>query len=529
MIRKSLKLLSIALLGLAHASDVTLPPLSSTTNGREVGIIVIQSQSIQSEQYTSLWSATQQKLAASGLRAAITIPQLSSFWLLSDDPTYSNIIKDLAQGYAKLQAAGLNVSNADIYAAGHFKGGAALQSALVNHLESLTFDLKGVVLLGSFWSRSQRTNTANGLPSFPFGSLTVAAELDGVSRITRYMEAYYSQVQQPAKSDLPASQHPVVVSLGTSHSSAFFTGSAADSAIANADFQAEISAQQSQADVANKISLFIRGNQAGDASSQLKADLDTTANFFSPLIAAFEREAFYGFNTPCYIQNVSGCATTIPFMQDTAQPTLGGSAVQLHDNDILYNINSIYPHDHTAQILNDCTGLTGCVLLVNSVADNAYPKISDPDLGDTMTSANAIEAKMISRQRLYTSFGLDGTDFTNLDGNQRCKEINELAYEWALEHASDATLSRFKNIGQPLVMADDYMVNGALYPQWILSTLTLTPLADGSAVNVTSAAIAYQPISILGILGYHNCMLLSPARAMEWIYVDGLRHHFKSQ
>ena len=31
--------------------------------------------------------------------------------------------------------------------------------------------------------------------------------------------------------------------------------------------------------------------------------------------------------------------------------------------------------------------------------------------------------------------------------------------------------------------------------------------------------------SFVQTVGYHYCKLLSPARAMEWIYVDGLKVH----
>lgn len=54
--------------------------------------------------------------------------------------------------------------------------------------------------------------------------------------------------------------------------------------------------------------------------------------------------------------------------------------------------------------------------------------------------------------------------------------------------------------------------------------------ANRSTVVVQSPYFAIKNqkdgnVSYLHPVGYHYCKLLSPARAMEWIYVDGLRYY----
>ena len=68
-----------------------------------------------------------------------------------------------------------------------------------------------------------------------------------------------------------------------------------------------------------------------------------------------------------------------------------------------------------------------------------------------------------------------------------------------------------------------------LGPLWIDDPLKLTPIKDSNSGNVSAVAVS-APCShtnvdypIEAASGLHYCKLLSPARAMEWIYIDGLR------
>ena len=61
-------------------------------------------------------------------------------------------------------------------------------------------------------------------------------------------------------------------------------------------------------------------------------------------------------------------------------------------------------------------------------------------------------------------------------------------------------------------------------PCWIWTELSYEESADGSEVVVQAPYFATEydfPLPMSA--GFHYCKVLSPARALEWIYVDGLR------
>lgn len=61
-------------------------------------------------------------------------------------------------------------------------------------------------------------------------------------------------------------------------------------------------------------------------------------------------------------------------------------------------------------------------------------------------------------------------------------------------------------------------------PCWIWHELEFNESADGNTVEVNSpqfgTAVAYP---MKKVAGFHYCKVLSPARVIEWMYVDGLR------
>ena len=113
-----------------------------------------------------------------------------------------------------------------------------------------------------------------------------------------------------------------------------------------------------------------------------------------------------------------------------------------------------------------------------------------------------------------------------------CRHVNELAWSWAINNADPAVRARFQQNGEPFVMVDDKIAPiGITGPQWIKDTLVYNRVssADGSShieVQSWTFIVGESPIKTKYIpSGMHYCKLLSPARAMEWIYNDGLRRH----
>lgn len=104
-----------------------------------------------------------------------------------------------------------------------------------------------------------------------------------------------------------------------------------------------------------------------------------------------------------------------------------------------------------------------------------------------------------------------------------CRDINQLAYDWALNNADPSVKAAFEAHGEPMVMVDDKKAPiGIEGPEWIKDELAFTRTTSGQievqswqfvVPNTNQGSVPwYLPV------GMHYCKLLSPARAMEWIY-----------
>jgi hypothetical protein len=134
---------------------------------------------------------------------------------------------------------------------------------------------------------------------------------------------------------------------------------------------------------------------------------------------------------------------------------------------------------------------------------------------------------MSSRQNIYKSAGIANPSFEDLDGGDvRCAEINQHSWDWAKKTASAKTMNRFESYGQGFVMGQDIDVCPA-GPCWIWRELNFNATESGDSMVLRSPQFSTATDFWLPkTRGFHYCKVLSPARSMEWIYVDGLREKY---
>jgi len=91
-------------------------------------------------------------------------------------------------------------------------------------------------------------------------------------------------------------------------------------------------------------------------------------------------------------------------------------------------------------------------------------------------------------------------------------------------------MKRFDADGEPFVMVDDKEAPiGLKGPEWIEKTLVYNRVKSSSGrtqieVQSWTFVVGDFPIHSKYLpTGMHYCKLLSPARAMEWLYTDSLR------
>lgn len=95
-------------------------------------------------------------------------------------------------------------------------------------------------------------------------------------------------------------------------------------------------------------------------------------------------------------------------------------------------------------------------------------------------------------------------------------------------------VTRFQQQGEPMVMVDDVEAPiGITGPTWIEKELVFTRVngTGGMKSHITVQSWAFVVANTneghlpwIAPVGMHYCKLLSPARAMEWIYHGGMRH-----
>ena len=433
---------------------------------------------------------------------------------------------DLPSGIQRIlkamRAAGMP-STAPTFYAGHSQGAVVLQD-YVNETHGQEINATGQILLNAFLQRKYRNVT------FPVSTLTVGGELDGLSRVTRIMEAYYHQIVLAKNASQASIDWPVVVVAGMNHFDA--ASSSPPLLVKERDLKSEISVQVAHEIIARLTTTFMEirlGNDTG-RSTLLDAVKETDV-IVNPLIRAYEIEGSYHFKSPCYDQPPSeACQIGCPWTQQVAQPIMGGlEAGRLRDVDAFHPVSQINPI-HLPSIVNNCsTTSRDCVVNTTTVSECVYDELDNLDTGFASTSAHEIRAKLKSRQTIVNAAGRGPASFNTTDGGSICRVINQAAFDWATNATANRTLARFKRYGEPMRMGDDKGPYNA-GPLWIYNPLEFNRRTDddGNKFVLVQAPMLRTPVDFVIPLsaGFHYCKLLSPARAIEWIYVDGLRAHY---
>lgn len=197
--------------------------------------------------------------------------------------------------------------------------------------------------------------------------------------------------------------------------------------------------------------------------------------------------------------------------------------------DAFHDVSDEHPF-HLPHIWTKCSPSSSCTLNVTTLTmpvpggGALFPNATSPPL-----SALEMRAKLKSRQTLWEAAGLSPPSSVDKN-NSVCREINQAAWDWALAHAEPTVRAAFEAGGEPFVMVDDKEAPiGLTGPTWISKQLVYSRVSGAGGkshieVQSWSFVVAESPVKSKIIPdGMHYCKLLSPARAMEWIYTDGLR------
>merc|ERR1711962_351925 len=136
-------------------------------------------------------------------------------------------------------------------------------------------------------------------------------------------------------------------------------------------------------------------------------------------------------------------------------------------------------------------------------------------------SAKTMKAKMKLADAIYKLIGLPQK------GNILPRsDINKATYQWALSIASPVALERLETKGRLLGFGPDRESEWGGGAAWEFSGgLEWSEYSQQSPHTVTvSAAKLTSPPDFPIFSGEHYCDLISPYRALEWIYIESIRH-----
>eukprot|EP00049_Salpingoeca_infusionum_P019450 m.361921 g.361921 ORF g.361921 m.361921 type:complete len:797 (+) comp19985_c0_seq1:76-2466(+) len=544
----------------ASNQDVVIKPMQNTTGLPAIGLVMIQGADIATEQYSKLAVAIQAAMSKD-MSVAVAIP---AFPLKIPEPLLMNA--SLNRAVDLLQNVGLP-SAAPLVGFAHSLGTVMLQQYIVNTSSTPTqhVQFEALVLTGGSIMRQYRgVGVGQAGAMFPIPVLTVDGELDGLYRIARQAESFNAQAGN-------TSAFPVFIVPGMNHMQ--FASGAPPPTVLNNDLKPEISNSSAHKQVADLCAAYLttqldlqrmHSQQNTQASvnprrvSAARAILASAQNdtkvLLQPLVDALSLEANPHFVVPCNtdwrqdfprcryyprypglganesVSNPPGCMCGNAWSEQVSMPHMAGptfnlSQSQIISTDGIHNVSDTHPI-HLPHVWSKCNGDNStCVVNVTTVTESTYNPLDAADSGFFPESALELRTKLMSRQSMLLASGLTPAQapLNVTDAPSICSEINAKSIAWAWANAPARTRTRFSRVGQPLVVGPDLGPYNA-GPLWINHELEFNEAANKTQV-VVQAPMMKTPYNFIIPLaaGYHYCKILSPARALEWLYTDGLR------
>jgi len=349
---------------------------------------------------------------------------------------------------------------------------------------------------------------------------------------------------------------------GASHMS--FASGTPEQAVADTDLVAELSDSDTISKIADIVGDFVTGG-----GEHLTAAKDAAAGLAAPVVAALKLEgstalgqvacnSHYPTNPTCNYPKYpdhslpfgpspapspplpSNCICGSPWVMQSGKLAYNlPGPYSSTTNDAFQDVADVHPF-HLPHIFNGPNSCyykdASCILNVTTVtmpvqkAGDIWP--STP--ASAPLSVFEFKTKFKSREAVR-AYVADPTSSSKLDDvNDMCKNINDAALKWALANAEASVKSRYESKGEPLVMVDDVEATiGITGPQWIADEMVYKRVKDSGSPTGTRIEVQSWKFVVGNTLngslpwfapvGMHYCKLLSPARAMEWIYTDSLR------
>ncbi|XP_063954841.1 uncharacterized protein LOC129258688 [Lytechinus pictus] len=467
-------------LGVHCVSTVVVDPVRD--DGVEAALVVIPGAEIRGEAYLPLAERIQQKSPLK-LWVALTTDYIG------DTPFPPQITLAINDALDELQRIGMP-ANIPIFYAGHSLGGTFLQS-YVNRDPSRA---KGVMMWGSYL-----TGALDDLGAYPTPIMHLSGDLDGQVKIARIGNTFRDLETLLTEDQTALATKPVIVVEGVNHFQ--FASGDIPPAVVRGDIPAEVTADEAWTLLAEVIGDFMSYNMdvnKATAFQSLNARYVETQRKIAPL-SSFKDLEWNG-TASTWIRDAQKLVNAFP--EDILTPVT------------IYNVgytNQRQFEESKPSVVKDSDGM----VLITTRSKVEFP-VNPIDISSLMNSANEIAGKMKNQEAVKKIVKGDG-----YGNSATCRVINEEAYRSAYNIAPAIVQSRYDTKGKQMIFSDD--VNTSTGSEWVDSHVKYETLADGSLQVTSSALYTNVDFPFVTLAGMYYCKLMSPYRALEWMYVDSLR------
>ncbi|KAK3584320.1 hypothetical protein CHS0354_017131 [Potamilus streckersoni] len=398
----------------------------------------------------------------------------------------------------------LGMKSNNYFLAGHSLGGVFVGMYGMSH----PTQLKGILLYASYLTRE------HALHAYPVPVMTLSGDLDGLTRITRIVDTFESvnciiyyqgiinlprKLENDVKNDTSATfRTPVIVMPGVNHGQ--FASGLMPPNVAKHDLKPDVTEENAHEQISNYTRDFILATlpdpnpYAKQAMVSLSVSYQNTLAIIQPLLD---------------IKGLDDNSNHTSVWTSMSQKIIAGSNLDKYVKAYDTEVSVAYIGEKNPEEYLNEEGVT--VLTYSSLRQPINPE----DVSEVPQTPEEIMAKMKSSQAIADLLGN-----VTASGNLTCKDVNQVAFAYVLANTSTAAKKRFKQRGLPIMFYPDKPIK--FEEDWIRSKLQLDYNELG--LHVTS----YSHVTNVknqdnGSPGMHFCKLLSPYRAMEWIYIDSLK------
>ena len=352
-----------------------------------------------------------------------------------------------------------------------------------------------MILLGSSLPRDTQ------LRDFPTPVLTLAAELDGLTRITRVAEEYAKLADDVLWNVLLGIYRtPVILLEGVNH--AQFASGLMPPHVSLGDLAPNVTEEQAHLKVGEYVNHFLTATFSSEDSHIEQALRNLTAAFFQCVVKLQPFLVIKSLDT----DGEESLWTILAQEHFAAEygPRVG-----------TYNMVLENPMFFTKQPTSFFAG----DVLVLGTATLIHAEDKPNPLQNQMVkeSPQELNMKLVSKDAMWKALASKNDTTLRSEANT-CASLNRLGLELALALSGKTARERYETRGRPIIVEEDMMRTSNLV--WAPTPLQMWE--DEAGLHVKSVAMV-TPITNFINAGAHYCKVMSPYRAMEWVNVDSLR------